>query len=246
MRKRYSSCCFRLVPDRYCHIEPGNEFNFLTVLGLPFYCRIGGNRSEPHIVCRCKCGTIRVFHANHVRTGRTKSCGCHQRTTAKDTFTTHGMSRTRLYKIWHRIKLRCYDSKSHRYEDYGGRGIRVCDEWRESFEAFAKWALANGYADNLTIDRRENNGNYQPDNCRWIGQQDQQTNKRKRRDSTTSYKGISRSRNGKRFYAIVQGQYLGVFDTEEQAARAYDAEAKTRFGEFASLNFREASVASGG
>ena len=91
--------------------------------------------------------------------------------------TTHGMSKTRIYGIWHGIKARCYYPKNAGYSHYGGRGINVCDEWKNNFQAFYDWAMANGYNDNLSIDRIDVNGNYEPSNCRWLTIKEQQNNK---------------------------------------------------------------------
>ena len=89
----------------------------------------------------------------------------------------HGYTGTRLYRTWCNMKGRCYRKSMKRYERYGGRGITVCKEWKDSFEIFKEWALSNGYSDNLTLDRIDNNGNYCPENCRWITNKEQQSNK---------------------------------------------------------------------
>ena len=90
---------------------------------------------------------------------------------------THNGRYTRLYNIWSKMKQRCYDKNHTYYNRYGGRGIVVCDEWKNDFTTFRKWAYENGYTDNLTIDRVNNNGNYEPTNCRWITLQDQCNNR---------------------------------------------------------------------
>lgn len=92
---------------------------------------------------------------------------------------THGKRHTRLYNIWLQMKNRCYNRKTPRYKDYGGRGITVCDEWKNDFKAFYDWSMLHDYADNLTIDRIDNNGNYTPSNCRWVTVADQNRNSRK-------------------------------------------------------------------
>lgn len=94
---------------------------------------------------------------------------------------THGMRWTRLYNTWTQIKQRCTNKNNERYEDYGGRGIKVCDKWMNSFDAFREWSLKNGYKDNLSIDRIDVNGDYEPDNCKWSTDIDQQRNKRNNR-----------------------------------------------------------------
>lgn len=94
------------------------------------------------------------------------------------TRTMHGQSNTRLYSIWSGIKNRCFNENEPAFKDYGGRGITVCQEWVDKFTAFEQWALNNGYSESLTIDRINNNGNYEPDNCRWITNQQQSRNRR--------------------------------------------------------------------
>jgi hypothetical protein len=91
------------------------------------------------------------------------------------------MSDSRIYREWSGMKARCHCSNDKKYKHYGGRGISVCDEWKESFEVFMKWSLENGYTDNLTLDRINVNGNYEPGNCRWITHKEQMNNTRSNR-----------------------------------------------------------------
>ena len=131
-------------------------------------------------LCKCDCGNDVIVPASALINGESKSCGCLQKEIAKNTFTQHGKWGSRLHRIWASMKTRCYNRKSRSYKWYGGRGITICDEWMNSFQAFYDWAMANGYRDDLSIDRIDVNGNYEPSNCRWITIIEQQKNKRQK------------------------------------------------------------------
>lgn len=154
----------------------GQRFGRWTVL------RYAGSHNGAFWECRCDCGTVRVVRGCSLRYGESKSCGCSraEATARENTLrkTTHGMSRTRLYSIWANMKYRCSPSCSkHFYDLYYGRGIRVCPEWENDFEAFYRWAMAHGYRDELSIDRIDNDGNYEPSNCRWVTEEVQANNR---------------------------------------------------------------------
>ena len=105
----------------------------------------------------------------------------------------HGKRKTRLYRIWANMKTRCINPNDPHFERYGGRGITICDEWKNDFKAFYDWSMSHGYADNLTIDRIDNNGNYCPSNCRWVTVKVQNQNRRKRNVISITYNGETKS-----------------------------------------------------
>ena len=113
-----------------------------------------------------------------MRNGSTKSCGCLSNELLKKRNSIHGLCRTRIYSIWDNMIQRCTNPNRNEFVNYGGRGIKICDEWRQSFRAFYEWAIDNGYDDNLSLDRIDVDGNYCPQNCRWITVAEQGANKR--------------------------------------------------------------------
>lgn len=130
--------------------------------------------------CICDCGNATYSDGYQLRKGITQSCGCYHKEFCGDAHRIHGYCGTRLYRIYYKMKERCYNPLNDNYKYYGALGITICDEWLNNFQAFADWAMANGYSDNLTIDRKDNTQGYCPENCRWITIQEQQRNRRKR------------------------------------------------------------------
>lgn len=168
----------------------GQRFGRLTVIGFQ-------HKEKPatgwNWVCKCDCEEMKVINPGDIKSGRVRSCGCLLRDTTRNRMTRYRHKKKdypRLYGIFHGIKKRCYNKNEPRYKDYGGRGIKMCDEWLKSadgFDRFVDWALANGYTDEMSIDRVDVDGDYSPDNCRWFTLQQQSLNKRQTR--WVDYKG---------------------------------------------------------
>lgn len=171
----------------------GRRFGRLTVLR-----RVPPKNKRTLWLCVCDCGGTTITDSYNLRAGHTMSCGCVQRERTSKANKTHGEShRTRLYTIWNSMKNRCYQKSYHAYKHYGGRGIHVCSEWLNSYTAFRDWSLTHGYADDLTIDRIDIDGDYCPENCRWATMAEQNQNKR----APNGYKIEGGNTNGKQHHS---------------------------------------------
>lgn len=149
----------------------GQRFGNLEVLEF-----VGVINHRAVFKCKCDCGNIKTVQGQLLLNGHTKSCGCISK--EKPNARKHGLTNTKIYGVWCGIKCRCLNEKSHEYQYYGGRGITICQEWQNDFQAFYDWAMANGYQEGLTIDRKDVNGNYEPSNCCWVTMEFQNNNRR--------------------------------------------------------------------
>lgn len=151
------------------------------------------NDGRSRWLCRCECGSEKIVRSDALKSKRTRSCGCLQKDllVKRKPRKTHGKSNKRLYTMFHNMQRRCYDEDHVSFHNYGGKGISVSKEWRNDFKSFYKWAVENGYSDNLTIDRINNENDYSPTNCRFITHKEQQNN---RKDNVfVNYEGESRT-----------------------------------------------------
>jgi len=153
----------------------GKKFGRLSVVGID-----DRNTRKTYYYCVCDCGNMKSVRSDGLTSGAVQSCGCLKKEQDRINLTAnhkHKMSHTRIYEIWQGMKGRCYNPHDARYGRYGGRGITVCDEWKEDFATFYDWAINNGYSDKLTIDRIDNDKGYSPDNCRWADYETQCRNR---------------------------------------------------------------------
>jgi hypothetical protein len=159
----------------------GKKFGKLTVIRQEYI-----KHHRVYWLCKCDCGNEYIAKGERLKNGHTKSCGCYKREIWRNgnAKRTHGETKTRLYRIWNGMLSRCENPNREKFKkDYQDRGITICAEWHK-YEVFRDWAIANGYADGLTIDRIDNDQGYSPDNCRWTTAKVQGNNKRNNRNFT--------------------------------------------------------------
>lgn len=166
----------------------GQRFGKLVVIE-----RYGSHKGHSQWKCKCDCGNYSIVTTGNLNSGHSKTCGCsyYESKNIK-----HGLRHTRLYGVWLNIKRRCYLETKPDYERYGGRGIKMCDDWKNDFASFYEWAYKNGYDENAsymecTLDRINTDKDYSPDNCRWVSNKVQQNNKRN--NIILSYKGETKT-----------------------------------------------------
>lgn len=156
----------------------GIRFGKLIVIDK---CKERAKNGTLKYLCKCDCGNTSIIRGDHLRSGETLSCGCLVKKYSNTKYVKQGQStlNERLYRIYDHMKQRCYNKNVKGYEYYGGQGIKVCESWLNDFMTFYDWSINNGYKDNLTIDRINVNGNYEPNNCRWVDAKTQNNNTRR-------------------------------------------------------------------
>jgi hypothetical protein len=181
----------------------GMTFGDLTVIR-----QVEFNSKNAKWECVCSCGKTIVTLGQRLRIGRSRSCGCKRYVHIAEKLVTHGQRYTRLYGIWNGMKNRCNNPKTENYKNYGGKGVRVCQEWSEDFTIFRDWALGHGYNEDKSIDRINSNGHYEPSNCRWITMKQQQNNKSSNR------------------YVVVKGERMTISECADKYGFTYNTMVK--------------------
>jgi hypothetical protein len=199
----------------------GHKYGMLTVIRRAY--KPGKNA---YWLCECECGKEVEVSACNLRSGNSKSCGCSTNRFISEKNTKHGLTNHPIYSVWEHIRSRCNYEKNNRYHRYGGRGISICKEWEDS-ETFVKWALESGWKPGLQIDRIDNDGDYCPENCRFVTPGENTYNKTiPYSNNRTGYSGVHYRRHMNRYQARITFKWktiaIGHFDSIEEAAIARD------------------------
>lgn len=213
-------------------VELGEKFGKWEVINESIIRKYGG---KAYISCKCECGLEKEVSYNSLKRKESEGCrSCQNKS--------HGLYNHRLYSIWDNMIQRCTNKNDERYIGYGFRGIQICPEWRNNFTSFYNWAINNGYEDYLYIDRRDNDGNYEPSNCRWITNQQNCWNSGGNRGTniTSKYKGVHYEKYTEKWRSCISKDDIKLklkrVETEEQAAIEYNKKAKDLFQQYAFLN----------
>lgn len=206
----------------------GDVVNGITFLEPSGKCKRGVRTMW---LCKCHCGKEFRVVATSITSGNSKSCGCRSRANykginkgKKNAGYKHGETKTRLYGIWKDMRLRCNNENNQAYNYYGAKGIEVCEEWEGSYISFREWALSSGYEDNLTIDRIDVYGNYEPSNCKWSNRREQVQNRGTHKNSKSGVNGVTWNKVNKNWGSRITNNYksigLGSYENLEDAIEA--------------------------
>jgi hypothetical protein len=204
----------------------GQKFNKITYLEEVYPNIEPSGRKRRRALFLCYCGEKFESSILHIKSGKTESCGCYNKKMTKEMFTTHGLRNERLYVIWINIKNRCFNINHPRYKDYGGRGIIVHKEWIDDFKSFYDYVskLENYNINGYSLDRKDNNGNYEPGNIRWADRTTQNRNQRRMNNNISGFIGVSRC--GRKWVSSIKVNkkhiYIGLFNNKIDAAKARD------------------------
>ena len=195
----------------------GQTFGRFLVIRLD-----GSDSAGSRYLCKCSCGTVKTVRGSSLRNGSSKSCGCLN----LDKVTKHGMTDTPTYMSWVAARSRCRYKKNIGYKSYGGRGIDICDRWYDSFKNFLE--DMGERPEGTSLDRIDGSKGYSPDNCRWATLVEQSSNRRHTSPCTSKYRGVSYKKTNGKWLSTLSGYknsksfYVGTFDTDIEAALAYD------------------------
>lgn len=199
-------------------IFAGDIFGLYKVIKILPY----KNKHNQHLaLCECECGTIREIELKRLGSGKATNCGCLRKISNINRCTTHNKTHTRIYRIYANIKTRCFNKNHHSYKYYGEKGITICSEWNNDFNAFYDWAIKSGYSEKLSIDRIDCNKGYTPTNCRWANANTQAANIGLKSNNKTGYAGVFKQ--GETYIANISYQrkriHLGSFRNIEDAVK---------------------------
>jgi len=176
--------------------------------------------------CKCGCGEItspgRKWIPGHNFKGANNPRVIRDITGKNNPKYKHGLCHHKLYTVWCNMKARCYDNNSNKYQDWGGRGIKVYIRWRVNFISFYNWSISHGWKENLEIDRIDNDGNYHPNNCRFVTTMTNCNNRRTRKDNTTGYPGVAFRNRSNKYESYHKNKYIGQFKTAKEAAKSIE------------------------
>ena len=212
----------------------GNTYGMWTVLSIS---KQRDKYSHVKALCRCGCDkqVEKLVYAESLKNKQSTSCGCNSSALISEKSKTHGMSKTKIYHVWNQMKQRCTNKNINGYENYGGRGIKVCEDWLNSFEVFEQWCKENGWTQGLQIDRIDNNGNYEPSNCQFVTiyENNSMGKKRMNKRNSSGYNGVFKA--GKKWYSQIYNGlktiHLGAFDDIEDAVKCRISKEIELFGE---------------